>query len=136
MVIGLVMNIRQLKNILYREQWCNWIVCGNRHIYPEDIKLSIVLKYESEFNLKEWTIKNPDRHAAIYVAEIQYNAVPIIRDHIVYVYEHKVVVPFPESDSKKIIRSKYNFAKIFDNNNRLDEYIKSSGLFVEKEVYT
>lgn len=102
-------------------------------IFKKNVNLRIEINYNidgvhtTQFNEK-WATNHPDKKATSYYCKT-YFGLTIIRDDIlVSVDGGRAFVPIPHYQSKTVDLLTYKIAKIIDQPNRTDEYMRRSGL--------
>ncbi len=96
------------------------------------IKRSEIDKEMDSFN-ESWAVNHPDPHAYKRTYTIYYNNSQIDQFYLVSVDGLRATIPMPKVGTTAISKRNYLLAQAVNiNDERLDEYIKRSGLEVEK----
>lgn len=100
------------------------------YAYKRDLNIHIKKVMGSSFR-EEWTNRLPDKDSYENITYIYYGATLVKQIILVGVDGGRATLPMPKIGSDKIIsQDQYNYAKIFDSLDNLEEYISRSGLTV------
>jgi len=115
-----------------QEQWIKDDETGS-FTYKNDLSLRIErANYETydDFN-EDWATKHADKIAKSVIYTVYYNNSFIERKMLVSVDGHRATLPLPRSATDlTVTREDVNFAKIVNINDRVDEYLRRSGLSI------
>ena len=102
-------------------------------IFKHNVNLRIQVNYvdngvHSEYFNESWATKHPDNHATSYYCDIFYGPSLIEQKVVVSVDGGRAILPLPKINTLDYSSLDYKIAKIADRSDRIDEYIKRSGL--------
>ncbi|MFW9878739.1 MAG: hypothetical protein ACFFG0_37145 [Candidatus Thorarchaeota archaeon] len=107
--------------------------------FKEDPKLRFRVKYidegiQNDDFIEEWANKHPDPKATGYWYDLYYDGNLIERFILVSVDGGRAILPPPDEYTGKVTMMNYKVAQIHDILNTLDQYIKRSGLEINKNT--
>lgn len=110
---------------------------ASERFLKEDPRLRIRAKFidegiQCENFIEDWANNHPDPRATGYWYELYYDGAFLDRFLLVSVDGGRANIPPPNLLTKEISLLNYHVAKIHDTLGSLDEYIKRSGLTIEK----
>jgi hypothetical protein len=129
------MNLDEVNNILNTSSPEDWIVNDEEGVftYKHDLNLHIQrADHESYRGFNEpWATSHPDSHAVSVDYQVKYGSSLVDKRTLVSVDGHRATLPMPKSQQDLRVRSdEVNFARIVNMGDRLDEYLRRSGLQV------
>lgn len=133
------MTYEELKKILDSSCKEDWLFNDSRGIYTYKNNLNIRIQrkdidFESDaFEGEEWATKHPDPKAYREIYGIYYGSSFIEERLLVTVDGFRATLPLPKIKTNKIKQQDYQFARIVDRNDSLDEYIRRAGLEVSDD---
>lgn len=128
------MTYNDVMNLVLSNPIDNWTCFDEfgEYVLKDDVNLRIVrcdFDEKTEF-YEGWATNHPDNKAYMYTYTIFYNNSRIDRFDLVAVDGLRAHIPMPKMGTNNIPRREYNLARAVEDNARLDEYIKRSGLIV------
>ena len=132
------MKLSDVKEILATSSQDDWIVNdeSGSFTYKNDLSLHIErAEYDSyrEFD-ESWATSHPDPHAVAVEYTVKYGSSFVDKHTLVSVDGHRATLPMPKSAiDLRVAPSDINFAKIVNIGNRVDEYLRRSGIKVESD---
>lgn len=131
------MKYKDVIEILRTSEPTDWLHDDQRGIYTfkDNLNLRIEKKERemgerNKFEGEDWATKHPDPNAYRVICEVYYGASFIEERMLVAVDGYRAILPLPEFQKKSIPKDDYRFARIIDQDRRIDEYIQRSGLEV------
>lgn len=132
------MTYDELIELVYNSTKNEWVFTDERGIYTfkKDLNIRIHRKdidhNSDRFSGEDWAKKHPDPTAYRVTYEIYYAASFVEEVLMVSVDGHRATLPLPDRNTLVVSRKDYQFARIVDQLNTLDEYMNLSGLTVEQ----
>lgn len=132
------MKLSDVKKILSESSQDDWIVDdeSGSFTYKNDLNLHIErAEYDSfrEFN-EPWATSHPDPHADAVEYVVKYGSSFVEKHTLVSVDGHRATLPMPNSiNDLRVDAADVNFAKIVNIGDRVDEYLRRSGIEVADE---
>ena len=134
------MTVEEIKKMLSSTSSSDWVIKEElgAYTYKQDVLLRIqkhpIDYHADKFSGEEWaTTMHADENAYRVIYDVYYGDSFILTKTLVSVDGGRATLPMPRLGTKEIPYVDYSFAKIVAPD-RLDEYIKRSGLTISKEV--
>jgi hypothetical protein len=131
------MKYNDLKNIILSSNREDWLFNDERGIYTYKNDLNIWIQRKDidfdrdKFVGEDWATKHPDPNAYREIYEIYYSSSFIEEKMLVSVDGFRASLPLPKIGTNKVKNEDYQFAKIVDQINSLDEYMDRAQLEIE-----
>jgi len=116
----------------------DWLHDDQRGIYTYKSDLNIRIERKEKevgdsrkFEGEDWAVKHADPNAFRVICEIYYGSSFVEERMLVAVDGYRAILPLPEFQKTTIPLEEYRFARIIDQDRRIDEYIQRSGLEVK-----
>ncbi|MBJ9493353.1 hypothetical protein KTH77_14795 [Acinetobacter baumannii] len=133
------MKYQDILNILSEGNSFEWLYFDSLGVftYKNDVNLRIVRSRDernTSFN-EAWAVDHPDRNATRVFFTVYYGQSPVYEKMFVDVDGYRATLPLPDLTTMQVPFLEYQFASIINgsNGNRLDEYLRRSGLTVKEE---
>ena len=132
------MTYDELMQMVYGSTKDDWVFSDERGIYTFKKDLNVHIHRKDidhdfdKFTGEEWATKHPDPTAYRVTYEIYYGSSFVAEVLLVSVDGHRATLPLPDLNTMKVTQEDYKFAKIVDQLDTLDEYMKRSGLEVQR----
>ncbi len=136
------MTLQEIMQIVFNSSRDDWVESESPdtvdeknytvYAYKQDLNIYIKETMGSDFH-EDWTDCHPDKDAYQSLTYIYYGATLVRKIILVGVDGGRATLPMPElprSAENSISRDMYNYAKIFDSLNTLDDYLTRSGLTI------
>ncbi len=133
------MNYNNLKKILMNSERDDWLFNDQRggvFSYKEDLHLRIVrndIDHDiDQFEGEDWANQHPDPRAYRVTYEVYYGST-FVEDHLLVTVDgFRATLPLPKIGTNKVSSDRYNFAKLVDDADTLDDYMRRANLEVEE----
>lgn len=132
------MTYGEVINLVLSNPFENWVYFDEtgEFVLKCDVNLRITrseIDYDEDTFNEEWAVKHPDPKAYKREYTIYYNNSRIEQFYLVSVDGLRATIPMPKRGTNNITKHDYLLARAVNiDGDRLDEYIKRSGLEVEK----
>jgi hypothetical protein len=104
------------------------------YTYKQDMNLCIKaskLDFEADkFEGEDWATRHPDKTAYRQEYTVNYSNAVVHRNTLVRVDGLRATLPMPKIGTNQVNQECYAFAKIVDNHNTLNEYMRRADLVV------
>jgi len=121
-----------------KDDWLHNETPVTNFVYKKDLNIYIIENSIDHNNDKfigeDWAVKHPDPNAYKVFYDIYYGSTFVMRKMLVSVDGHRATLPLPYLNSNIVKKEDYQFAKIVDTLNSLDEYMKRANLKIEESI--
>jgi len=130
------MDYNELKQTILDSNMNDWLFNDERGIYTYKNNLDIWIKRKDidfdrdKFAGEDWATRHPDPNAYREIYEIYYGTSFIEEKMLVSVDGFRASLPLPKIRTNKVKKEDYQFARIVDQLNTLDEYMSRANLEV------
>ncbi len=130
------MNYNELQETILSSHSRDWLFNDERGIYTYKNNLNIWIKRKDidfdrdKFAGEDWATKHPDPNAYREIYEIYYASSFVEEKMLVSVDGFRASLPLPKVGTNNVKKEDYEFAKIVDQLNTLDEYMQRANLEV------
>jgi hypothetical protein len=131
------MTYEDVINLVENSRKDDWLYNDHRSVFIFKPNVCIRIEFNSAEGYivnYEWAINHPNSQAKKVFYSIYYNATLIKEFILVSVDGGKAMLPIPQIGGTSVIsKSDYEYAKIVDDTNKLDEYIERSKLTIQSD---